>query len=68
MSGHSAEQTGVFVPLASRTVTGAVALLLLLAVFGGRAWAIIGGEVDQNNAYANVGGNSRGRGQRIRYK
>jgi len=41
--------------LAGKILTGAVALLLLSAVFGGRAWAITGGEVDQTNAYPNVG-------------
>jgi hypothetical protein len=41
--------------LAGRTLAGAVALLLISAVFCGRAWAITGGEVDQNNTYSNVG-------------
>jgi hypothetical protein len=34
---------------------GAFALLLISAVFGGRAWAITGGQEDTNNAYSNVG-------------
>jgi len=40
---------------ASRILAGAVALLLILTVFGGRAWAITGGQVDTNNVYSNVG-------------
>ena len=41
--------------LAGGIVAGVVALLLISAVFGGRAWAITGGEVDQNHTYRNVG-------------
>ncbi len=40
---------------ASRILAGVVTLLLISAVFGGRAWAITGGQVDQNDTYANVG-------------
>lgn len=36
-------------------VGGAVALLLISAALGDRAWAITGGEVDQDNTYSNVG-------------
>ncbi len=42
--------------LAGRILAGAVALLLISAAFGGRAWAISGGEVDEDNTYSNVGG------------
>jgi hypothetical protein len=41
--------------IASKLVTGAVALLLIAAAFGGRAWAITGGQPDTNNIYSNVG-------------
>jgi len=41
--------------LAGRILAGAVALLLISAAFNHRAWAITGGEVDQNNAFPNVG-------------
>jgi hypothetical protein len=40
--------------LAGRILAGAVALLLISAAFNHRAWAITGGEVDQNNIYSNV--------------
>ncbi|MBP7934261.1 MAG: trypsin-like serine protease [Phycisphaerae bacterium] len=40
---------------ASRLFAGAVAVLLVSAAFSGPAWAITGGEVDQNNTYRNVG-------------
>ena len=40
---------------ASKILAGAVAVLLISAVFGGRAWAIMGGQVDTNNTYSNVG-------------
>ena len=40
--------------LAGRILAGAVALLLISGGFSA-AWAITGGEVDQNNAYPNVG-------------
>ncbi len=38
-----------------RNLAEAVAMLLIIAVVGSRAWAITWGEVDQNNAYPNVG-------------
>jgi hypothetical protein len=41
--------------LAGRIVAGAVALLLILGAYGDRAWAITGGEVDEDNTYSNVG-------------
>ena len=41
--------------LAGRILAGAVALLLIWGVLGGRAWAITGGEVDEANAYPNIG-------------
>lgn len=41
--------------LASRMITGAIALFLIATAFGGPAWAITGGQVDTNNIYANVG-------------
>jgi hypothetical protein len=40
---------------AGRILTGTVAILLILALSGSRAWAITWGEVDQTNAYPNVG-------------
>jgi hypothetical protein len=40
--------------LAGRILTGAVALLLIAAAFGGRAWAITGGQLD-GTAHPNVG-------------
>ena len=41
--------------IASRILAGAVALLLISLVFGGRVWAITGGQVDTNNTFSNVG-------------
>ena len=41
---------------ASGLLAGAVALLFISTSFSGPAWAITGGEVDENNTYANVGG------------
>ncbi len=40
---------------ASRLLAGAVALLLISAALSRQAWAITGGEVDENNTYSNVG-------------
>ena len=40
---------------ASRLLAGAVPLLLISAGFTGPAWAITGGEVDEQNTYSNVG-------------
>ncbi|MBP7934262.1 MAG: trypsin-like serine protease [Phycisphaerae bacterium] len=39
----------------SRLLAGAVALPLITTGFSGPAWAITGGEVDENNTYSNVG-------------
>ena len=39
----------------SRLLAGTVALLLISAGFTGPAWAITGGEVDEQNTYSNVG-------------
>jgi hypothetical protein len=40
---------------AGRILAGAVALLLISAAFGPRAWAIVGGQLDTNDTYSNVG-------------